>query len=131
MSITVPEGLSDLLQDFAIVVLREKPKDLVEFAANYFTELHERSKSGKMESPREDADKQKSPDKDINVVITEETVEMQDEGTIATHTKSSFRNNSKYLITIQLHMQFQSLITKHVSMSHNSECAGVNPVKLT
>ena len=75
MSITVPEGLSDLLQDFAIVVLREKPKDLVEFAANYFTDLHERSKGGK-------TDKQKSPERNINVVITEETVEMQDEGTI-------------------------------------------------
>ena len=82
MSITVPEGLSDLLQDFAIVVLREKPKDLVEFAANYFTDLHERSKSGKTETPGEDADKQKSPERNINVVIAEESVEMQDEGTI-------------------------------------------------
>ena len=82
MSITVPEGLSDLLQDFAIVVLREKPKDLVEFAANYFTDLHERSKSGKPETPGEDADKQKLPERNISVVIAEETVEMQDEGTI-------------------------------------------------
>ena len=82
MSITVPEGLSDLLQDFAIVVLREKPKDLVEFAANYFTDLHERSKGGKTVTIREDTDKQKSPERNINVVITEETVEMQDEGTI-------------------------------------------------
>lgn len=88
MSITVPEGLSDLLQDFAIVVLREKPKDLVEFAANYFTDLHERSKSGKTESPREDADKQKSPERSINVVISEETVEMQDEGTLVTQSAS-------------------------------------------
>lgn len=86
MSITVPEGLSDLLQDFAIVVLREKPKDLVEFAANYFTELHEKSKGGKIESPKVDVDKQKSPETNINVVISEETVEMEDEeGTIVNH----------------------------------------------
>jgi len=87
MSITVPEGLSDLLQDFAIVVLREKPKDLIEFAANYFAELHERSKGGRTELPKEDEDKQKSPERSINVTISEETVEMQDEGTIVPYKK--------------------------------------------
>ena len=37
---TVPEGLSELLEEFAVTVLREKPKDLVEFAAVYFNNLN-------------------------------------------------------------------------------------------
>ena len=40
MSATVPEGLSELLEEFAVTVLREKPADLVEFAARYFNELY-------------------------------------------------------------------------------------------
>lgn len=40
MSATVPEGLSELLEEFAIAVLRQKPADLVEFAAHYFNELY-------------------------------------------------------------------------------------------
>ena len=79
MSITVPEGLSDLLQDFAIVVLREKPRDLIEFAAKYFTELHERAQGGKPEAQREDTEKQLSPE-NLKVVITEESGDMDDEG---------------------------------------------------
>lgn len=37
---TVPEGLSELLEEFAVTVLREKPKDLLEFAASYFHDLN-------------------------------------------------------------------------------------------
>lgn len=37
---TVPDGLSELLEEFAVTVLREKPKDLYEFAATYFAELN-------------------------------------------------------------------------------------------
>lgn len=40
MSVTVPEGLSELLEKFAVSVLREKPKDLLEFAATYFNNLN-------------------------------------------------------------------------------------------
>ena len=39
-SVTVPEGLSELLEEFAVTVLREKPSDLLEFASRYFTELY-------------------------------------------------------------------------------------------
>ena len=46
MSVTVPEGLSELLEEFAVTVLREKPKDLVEFAASYFNELNMSRKQG-------------------------------------------------------------------------------------
>lgn len=40
MSVTVPEGLSELLEEFAVTVLREKPKDLLAFAADYFNALN-------------------------------------------------------------------------------------------
>lgn len=40
MSVTVPEGLSELLEEFAVSVLREKPTDLLEFAARYFNDLY-------------------------------------------------------------------------------------------
>ena len=37
---TVPEGLTELLEEFAIAVLKDRPKDLVQFAAHYFQNLH-------------------------------------------------------------------------------------------
>ncbi|XP_072027165.1 cAMP-dependent protein kinase type II regulatory subunit-like [Amphiura filiformis] len=47
MNFEIPPGLTDLLQDFTVAVLREKPDDLTEFAANYFTKLQEANvKSG-------------------------------------------------------------------------------------
>lgn len=39
-SATVPPGLSELLEEFAVTVLRERPTDLIEFAAHYFNELN-------------------------------------------------------------------------------------------
>lgn len=41
MNFNVPEGLTDLLQNFTIAVLRERPRDLVDFAATYFQNLRE------------------------------------------------------------------------------------------
>ena len=46
MSVTVPEGLSELLEEFAVTVLREKPTDLIEFAAGYFNNLYMSKKQG-------------------------------------------------------------------------------------
>lgn len=46
MSVTVPEGLSELLEEFAVTVLREKPTDLIEFAAGYFNNLLMSRKQG-------------------------------------------------------------------------------------
>jgi cAMP-dependent protein kinase regulator len=49
MDLEIPVGLSDLLQDFTVHVLREKPEDIVDFAANYFMKLklkEKRSKEG-------------------------------------------------------------------------------------
>ena len=39
MSFEIPAGLTDLLQEFTVAVLREHPTDLVTFAANYFNRL--------------------------------------------------------------------------------------------
>lgn len=41
MSASIPQGLTELLEEFAISVLREKPGDLVLFAAQYFNKLLE------------------------------------------------------------------------------------------
>lgn len=40
MSFDIPAGLTDLLQDFTVSVLRERPSDLVAFAATYFNNLN-------------------------------------------------------------------------------------------
>ena len=40
--ITIPEGLNELLQEFALAVLRKKPEDLVDYAAYYFNDLKEK-----------------------------------------------------------------------------------------
>ena len=45
-SVSVPEGFSELLEEFAVTVLREKPSDLIEFAAQYFNNLYMSRKGG-------------------------------------------------------------------------------------
>lgn len=43
----IPEGLTDLLQNFTVQVLRERPEDLLKFAADYFNvQLVERDGEG-------------------------------------------------------------------------------------
>jgi len=39
---TIPEGFPELLQDFTVSVLRERPSDVVEYAVTYFTDLANR-----------------------------------------------------------------------------------------
>lgn len=49
MDLELPAGFTDLLQEFTVHVLQEKPEDIVEFAANYFMKLklkEKRSKDG-------------------------------------------------------------------------------------
>ena len=41
MNFDIPVGLTDLLQEFTVAVLRERPPDLVTFAANYFNKLND------------------------------------------------------------------------------------------
>lgn len=40
MNFEIPPGLTDLLQDFTVSVLRNRPANLEEFAAQYFNVLH-------------------------------------------------------------------------------------------
>lgn len=39
MDLELPAGFTDLLQEFTVHVLQEKPDDIVDFAANYFMKL--------------------------------------------------------------------------------------------
>lgn len=39
MELEIPPGLTELLQDFTVQVLREKPEDILDFAANYFMKM--------------------------------------------------------------------------------------------
>lgn len=39
---TVPPGLVELLEGFVLVVLRDKPDDLVQYASEYFTSAKRR-----------------------------------------------------------------------------------------
>ncbi|XP_041347762.1 cAMP-dependent protein kinase type II regulatory subunit-like isoform X3 [Gigantopelta aegis] len=49
MNFEIPEGLTDLLQEFTVSVLREKPSptDLVQFAADYFNKLNNKNNDDK------------------------------------------------------------------------------------
>lgn len=52
---SIPPGLSELLEQFAVTVLREKPTDLVDFAAQYFTNLKDqRTTTSQRAAPTED-----------------------------------------------------------------------------
>ncbi|KAJ8301326.1 hypothetical protein KUTeg_020313 [Tegillarca granosa] len=42
MNFEIPPGLTDLLQDFTVAVLKERPTDLEQFAADYFVKLNEK-----------------------------------------------------------------------------------------
>ena len=44
MNFDIPEGLGDMLRDFTVAVLRERPSDLHEFAVEYFTRNRENRK---------------------------------------------------------------------------------------
>lgn len=44
MDVQIPPGLTELMQDFTVAALRERPSDIVEFAADYFTKLRDSKK---------------------------------------------------------------------------------------
>ncbi|KAH3840449.1 cAMP-dependent protein kinase type II regulatory subunit-like [Dreissena polymorpha] len=41
MNIEIPDGLGDLLRDFTVAVLRERPPDIYDFAVRFFTKVRE------------------------------------------------------------------------------------------
>ena len=52
MDFDIPPGLTDMLQNFTVAVLRERPTDLVQFAADYFNNLNENRSSSKKAGPK-------------------------------------------------------------------------------
>jgi len=46
MSFEIPAGLTQMLQDFTVAVLRTKPPDLYKFAAEHFTKLYAQKGGG-------------------------------------------------------------------------------------
>ena len=48
MDFEIPAGLTDILQDFTVAVLREKPTDLIQFACDYFNNLNENRVTSKL-----------------------------------------------------------------------------------
>jgi len=58
MSFEVPPGLTAMLQDFTVAVLRNKPPDLYKFAAEHFTKLYA-EKSGGAAPGTPDSEKQR------------------------------------------------------------------------
>ncbi|CAG5124405.1 unnamed protein product, partial [Candidula unifasciata] len=44
MNFEIPPGLTELLQEFTVAALRNRPPDLEEFAARYFQALYEKKK---------------------------------------------------------------------------------------
>ena len=67
MNFTIPEGLGDMLRDFTIAVLRDRPKDLYDFAVDYFTKVREskRAKSVPMYIIVDDDAEAVEPDKEV------------------------------------------------------------------
>jgi hypothetical protein len=64
MNLEIPEGLGDLLRDFTVAVLKERPPDLYDFAVEYFTSTREkrRPKEVPMYIIVEDDDEAGEPD---------------------------------------------------------------------
>jgi len=46
MNFDIPPGLTDLLQDFTVSVLRNRPLDLYQFAADYFADAYQHRAAG-------------------------------------------------------------------------------------
>ena len=46
MNFDIPPGLTDLLQDFTVSVLRNRPTDLYQFAADYFADAYQHRVAG-------------------------------------------------------------------------------------
>jgi len=44
MDVQIPPGLTELMQDFTVAALRERPNDIVDFAADYFVKLRDSKK---------------------------------------------------------------------------------------
>lgn len=75
MNIEIPEGLTELLQSFTVEVLRNQPRDLLEFALQYFTNLKDSENRGA--SFGNDQNPATRPGKAVNFI--EETMQIDSE----------------------------------------------------
>jgi cAMP-dependent protein kinase regulator len=66
MNLEIPDGLGDLLRDFTVSVLRDRPADIYDFAVGYFTKVREnrRPKAVPMYVIVDDDEEASEPDKD-------------------------------------------------------------------
>jgi cAMP-dependent protein kinase regulator len=55
MNYNIPQGLTDLLQDFTVEILRNRPKDLVLFGAQYFNGLIDKRGTNELLISKKDA----------------------------------------------------------------------------
>ncbi|CAD5124468.1 DgyrCDS12750 [Dimorphilus gyrociliatus] len=64
MNLEIPEGLGDMLRDFTVSVLRQRPSDLFDFAAEYFEKARQqrRAKSVPMYIIVDDENEAQEPD---------------------------------------------------------------------
>lgn len=46
-NIHIPDGFRELLQEFTVAVIRNQPRDLCDFASQYFTDLRRKEKEEK------------------------------------------------------------------------------------
>ena len=67
MSLEIPDGLGDLLRDFTVAVLRDRPEDIYDFAVGYFTKVREnrRPKAVPMYVIVDSDDEAGEPDREI------------------------------------------------------------------
>lgn len=87
---TIPPGLTELLEEFAITVLREHPTDLVSFAASYFTNLREENARNNSSSQKGSQRAGPAPNSEENQMESESMAtdtpaprEMEENGTSA------------------------------------------------
>lgn len=45
MNFDIPDGLGDLLRDFTVAVIRQKPPDIYEFAADWFARVRDKRRT--------------------------------------------------------------------------------------
>ena len=71
MSVDIPPGFKELLKEFTIAVLRKQPENLVNFAVNYFKELHEAQESSQTVTPQIKKNDEETEDEDSNSSFAE------------------------------------------------------------
>lgn len=64
MNFEIPEGLTDLLQDFTVEVLRKRPSDILGFAAQYFEELIKKRESEQVQQVANDQNEEEEEEED-------------------------------------------------------------------